>query len=365
MRKFLILSTLAASLTYPVFADEKADIEAFKKAYAAYNEALKKPNNALLYNSAKTAYELGSKVFGDQHKNTANLAFNYAKAANDIGNKKEEAQKALEVTEKIYLDVYGKDAPEFIDLYLEKASSAISLFQNRSTGRHYYKKALDLTRKHFEENSLNEGIILKEIGNILLYQARTKDALKHLRKAKTILELHGNQGLVQLAHTNMSLGKFYLADRKYKKATKAFNASLDVYTKHAPSAPITLSNHAFLIQSYEKQGLSDKATYHCRAIGEANPKEPDQDYLPIYRANPSYPRTAANAGSEGYVILELTVDENGFVKNPKVFDSTGSKSFHKASLDAAKKFRYAPRFENGQAVATEGVKYHFSFELAN
>ena len=364
MRYFLITSALALSLTAPTYADKKDDMNAFKAAYAAYNEAIKTSNNTVRYHTAKAAYEAGLKAFGDKHKNTANLALNYAQAANDA-YEKDEAEKALRLTEKLYKEIYGEDGPELIDVYLERAKASTNVFKDQRKGRRYYNKALKLTLKHFEEDSLAEGIIRKEIGNILLYEARTENALKHLKKAKAIFEKHGKDALNDLALTNFSIGKFYLADKKYSKATDFLNASLDVYEEYAPSSQITLINHAFLIEAYEERGMSDQATQHCRAIGAAKPINADQDYMPVYKTQPRYPISAARSGSEGYTIVELTVDNNGFVQNPKVIESEGSKSFHKASLDAAKKFRYAPRFENGKAVATGGVKYRFSFDLAD
>ncbi len=364
MHRFLIISALAVSVALPAIADKKDDIKAFKEAYAAYNEALKTANNTFQYSTAKAAYEAGLKAFGDKHKNTANLALNYAKAANNT-NKKTEAKKVLTVTEELYTNIYGQDAPELIDVYLAKAEASINVFNDQRKGRRYYKKALDLTLKHYEKDSYIEGVIRREIGDILLYEARSENAVKHLKKAKVILEQHGENALGQLASTNFSLGKFYLADKKYKNAIEHFNQSLDVYEEHAPEAQITLTNHAFLIRAYEELGLSKLATQHCRAIGKATPSQDDRDYLPVYRAHPAYPRREASLGREGYAIVELTVDENGFVQKPSVVEYDGSADFGKAAIEAAKKFRYAPRFENGQAVATDGVLYRFSFELAN
>ena len=37
--------------------------------------------------------------------------------------------------------------------------------------------------------------------------------------------------------------------------------------------------------------------------------------------------------------------------------------FDKAAIDAVKRFRYAPRFVDGEAVATEDVKTRISFAL--
>jgi len=362
MFRFFLAVILSLTISTQIFAGKKEDIAAFKKAYTDYQAALAGNNNTALYFAAKKAYEIGLKAFGDTHTNTANLALNYAQAANGAG-KKDDAQKAINTAEKLYKSIYGEDSREMVDIYIEKAKANLEVFEDRRAGKRYYNKALKLAQKHYEKDSLLEGVIRSEIGEILLYDAQAKEAISHFRKAAKILEQHGEVAKTYLARTNFSTGKYYLADKKHKKATKALNASLSVYEELAPSAQVTLANHAILIRAYEEQGLSEKATEHCRAIGAASPQDPNQDYKPVYFSNPIYPRSAQSAGSEGYTIVELTVDADGFVKNPKIIESKGTTAFHKASIEAAKKFRYAPRFENGEAVATDGVKYRFSFKL--
>ncbi len=65
------------------------------------------------------------------------------------------------------------------------------------------------------------------------------------------------------------------------------------------------------------------------------------------------------------MIVELTVDSGGFVKDPQIIENKGVAAFKKTSLEAAEKFRYAPRYENGQPVDTTGVRYKFSYNIAN
>ena len=83
----------------------------------------------------------------------------------------------------------------------------------------------------------------------------------------------------------------------------------------------------------------------------------------MFQIQPAYPESARIAGREGYAVVELTIDENGFVTNPIVTKSKGGKAFERAALKAAEQFRYAPQFVNGDAVQTEGIKYRFSFDL--
>ena len=55
----------------------------------------------------------------------------------------------------------------------------------------------------------------------------------------------------------------------------------------------------------------------------------------------------------------------GFVRNPKVVASEGGPNFEAAALEAVEKFRYAPRFVDGEAVAVPAVLNRVVFEIRN
>ena len=217
---------------------------------------------------------------------------------------------------------------------------------------------------HYSDNARMEGVIRLEMGKVALQEAYSREAFKHLEQAKALLQtVEGDTALAQVAEADFYIGKYQMTKKDYKKAETALLDSLEVYEKHAPNARATMSTHAFLIRVYEEQGLRDQATKHCRAIGAKSPTKPNQDYMPVYRTYPVYPQNAQLSGSEGYAIVELTVNKDGFVSDPKVIDRKGHPGFDKASLDAVTNFRYAPRYENGEAVDTKGVKYRFTYNL--
>lgn len=89
----------------------------------------------------------------------------------------------------------------------------------------------------------------------------------------------------------------------------------------------------------------------------------DGEYLPIVKVAPTYPRRAAQKGIEGYVVVEFTVSKLGTVINPRVIESDPANIFDRAALNAAKKFKYKPKIENGKAVEVAGVRNIIRFEL--
>jgi bla regulator protein BlaR1 len=87
-----------------------------------------------------------------------------------------------------------------------------------------------------------------------------------------------------------------------------------------------------------------------------------EEFLPIVKVAPIYPAEAVAQRLEGYVIVEFTVTTTGSVKDLDVVESS-SPVFERAALDAARKFKYEPRLENGRPVEVPGVRNKITFVL--
>ena len=88
------------------------------------------------------------------------------------------------------------------------------------------------------------------------------------------------------------------------------------------------------------------------------------DYLPIVKVAPIYPQRALSRGVEGFCVVQYTVTKNGTIRDPFVIeDQCSSSLFHRASIQAALKFKYKPRVVDGQAIEVPGVRNKFTFEI--
>ncbi|MFC1696026.1 energy transducer TonB [Pseudomonadota bacterium] len=88
------------------------------------------------------------------------------------------------------------------------------------------------------------------------------------------------------------------------------------------------------------------------------------DYLPIVKVAPIYPQRALSRSIEGYCVVQYVVTRNGTIRDPFVVeDQCTSSLFHRASIQAALKFKYKPRVMDGQAVEVPGVQNKFTFEI--
>lgn len=88
------------------------------------------------------------------------------------------------------------------------------------------------------------------------------------------------------------------------------------------------------------------------------------DYLPIVKVAPIYPNRALTRGIEGFCVVQYTVTSLGTTKDPVVVESQCTSSlFHRASVNAALKFKYKPRILDGEAVEVPGVQNKFTYEI--
>ncbi len=62
--------------------------------------------------------------------------------------------------------------------------------------------------------------------------------------------------------------------------------------------------------------------------------------------------------------MQYVVTRQGTIREPFVIeDQCTSSLFHRASLQAALKFKYKPRVIDGQAVEVPGVQNKFTYEI--
>lgn len=74
------------------------------------------------------------------------------------------------------------------------------------------------------------------------------------------------------------------------------------------------------------------------------------DAVPIERKPPRYPRDAANAWTEGWVLVSFAIDLDGRPMDVEILDSSIKGFFDRSSLSAVKKWTYRPAMLNGRPV---------------
>ncbi|WP_051275429.1 energy transducer TonB [Aestuariibacter salexigens] len=145
--------------------------------------------------------------------------------------------------------------------------------------------------------------------------------------------------------------------RKQRKPTRP-------ETQDAPPAPPT--------PQASEQNMSD-ATLNVSAptvdtsisvdVGAIGVGQGDGEYLPIVKVAPTYPIKASMAGTEGNCLVEYTVTETGATKDVTTVPGECPQVFVRASVEAARKFKYKPRVIDGEAIEVPNVRNLFKFTL--
>ena len=78
--------------------------------------------------------------------------------------------------------------------------------------------------------------------------------------------------------------------------------------------------------------------------------------------NPIYPQSARARGIEGYVILEITINDRGALTDVKVLSSKPEGIFDQVAIDAVRRWTFKPAVSGGKSFETK-IKQKVNFEL--
>ena len=356
----LAVTLFALVLTQGAAAQQAAPEGAFNQTWLAYVEARDTGDKVRTLETARAVLETARATFADDDERLPLLMSNYGTALRenrDYDAAREVLGEALELGESIH----GKDSEKLIPVLMAYADS-LAWAGRPLRQEERYKQALKIAKKHYGETSTEYAEVAFRAGVRVMELSKSTNAEGYFRDAYDIYaELKGpNSREAGLAA--FYRGKVHYGRGHFKNATRYFN---DALLALEGDAEYEMFIRASLVQAYENRGMSEEATEHCLAIGAATPLTPDQDYQPLFRAVPHYPRDMLASGREGHVDVEFEVDEQGFVRDPVVIARDGGMSFEKEALKAVEAFRYAPRFENGEPVAVDGVKTRITFQISS
>ncbi|MEO2267380.1 TonB family protein [Pseudoalteromonas sp. YIC-656] len=322
----------------------------FNSAYQQYLDAVESGSNVEEF--AKQAYQLGSKKFGASSESTANLAINYANVLKVSSEEEMIAKKSLYKLAIANLQqVYGEDDISIIDPLLGVADST----NNFSEAKDATERAIQIAKKQGEQQLAAE--VYLSSAEILLKQFNNKKRNtieEYLLAAEDYFGQNQVENSINNVKVNMYLGVYESRFGDTSNAISRLNQVVKVFDDNLEfDHPIELKAHSLLVNLYEGQGLSDEATKHCVAIAKMRPWTQDIEQQPLYQVHPKVSIDIAKNGRDSAVTVELTIDKSGFVSDTEVIAAKGDRGFERATVEAVKKWRYAPKFENGEAVVAK------------
>lgn len=368
MHIFLRLSVVSVFVSQMANAvPTDTDTAGFSLAYQDYNQAVQANNQADIITYARQAYELGAVKFGVDSIDSAKLAMNWANAIveqsklNNNGRvvQDESVIKAQQLFESA-LTVYRQKLPEndiaFVDPLVGLA---------QTTADDAYAKKVLFEAIEIAQEADNEFTIA-EVKTLAFYRLTGTDFYTRAvrRFAFDAYDIYVNKlpdNAIKRVNATYLYGVLNEAMGKHTKAVDALVEVIKQYQALPYSHPHELRAHALLVDIYQKRGQDDQATEHCIAIGKMTPWNEQQEQTPLFRTPPNYPKSYAKRGKSGWVKLQFTVDEQGFVQSPQVLDSKGGSQFEKESVEALTQWRYAPKFVDGKPTkGTSTVRLDFT-----
>jgi TonB family protein len=332
--------------------------EKFKSAFAAYQQHIAANDTKQALASAKVAYQRGSKLFGKTSVNTANLANNYAALLNDTGDFKK-ARKTLKGQLQILEQRYGSSATQLVPMLIElgRANFDAKLPQI-SLG--YFQRAASLAENHDDPTYAAKRNF--EIATTILKLGYYPGSEPFMRRAHEIYSEHVEAGDFRLGLASYHMAMWALTKQENEQAIEYLNGSLTTFTTNdGKMGDLERTVRYRLVETYEAIGLRDAATEHCVALGAA--QEWSLPPAPVFGTKAKYPQAAIDKKLSGEVRLAFTIDESGYVTNATVAESSDA-VFDESALEMIAQNRFAPRFENGEPVATTGVQITAIFDIS-
>jgi len=111
---------------------------------------------------------------------------------------------------------------------------------------------------------------------------------------------------------------------------------------------------------YSERGLA-----HRERDRDAGHTATPEDAQPLVRTEPPYPRSAAERGHQGFVIVEFDITADGEVVNPDVLVSVPGGVFDGVVVGTVLSWEYAPTGEGGEELVRENIGSSFTFQLFN
>lgn len=332
----------------------------YQAAYQSYLQHAEQQNFEAALPHAQDAYLLGRSIVGADTEDFANLTYNYGLSLLETGAA-HRAYPILQSALQQYESLFGKHAFKLAPLLAHLATAA-AMSGEADLARSHFDRGIAILRELHGEESLPVATLSLHAGIALTESADFAQARRYLHSSYAI-----HRDRVGTADRNAALASFYLGQTwlaedewaaaipHLKAALKGFELSAEADRQYA------LDTHVSLVVAYENLGRSDAATEHCLAVGKSLPEVYASGFRPLFEPVPEYPAEALSSSSQATITVEFQVDERGFVRNLEAIDVQGDNIFVEPALDAASRFRFAPRFVDGRPVAAEHVQARLSF----
>lgn len=367
----LILSTLF--FTTPLLADQVDYETDFKNLYANFSELYTNSEEIdPIIDAGEELYELAQKQYGKSSKNTAVVTYNLATLYDEKGQTRNNAdeRKAVILYGEYFeiLTQMGTTIDEsYLEAYIEYTEAKLNT--DKTSSKIYAVEQLEEVVNNAQVEPIMKAESLHILALLYYRAGATEKALEKIDQSVEIFENEKGQNYIEIGEALFWKAKTELFHKDKYSARTNFTRVTEIYENNQLNGhEIKLSSHRYLIQIYQEARQYKKSTEHCVAIAMQRNNSFDIFEEPLYREPVKLPGHRSNAGplqnnvDKERVLVEFGIDEEGRTKKVKILETT-DKRFNKNTIEAIKKFRYAPRVIDGKILETDGVQYEITFNI--
>ncbi len=363
--RFVFILILAILISPPPAFAQNDQVEEFNAAYKTYSELIDQGRHKDAIPHAEKALALAEDLLTDDPAQIAMMTYLLAEVqfrGFAVGQSIDTAGLALER----YRGVFGQKNIRVAEPLFLTADALHRLGGKDDVRRaeRLLEEALRLYEDHFGEESprVSEPLRRLAYNAVVARDGRAAEGLS--RRAVRLTEDAGPEFLYDYVASLYQHGRVALARRFPSKAIdRLLKARSVLMASEMADSPFRLGIEVQLIEAYERAGKSEEATEHVRYLARIDPDKETSEPIPLFRIVPDYPFSARQMGREGKVIVSFTIDTEGRVQDAKILEAQPGRIFDSAALEAINRFRYKPRIENGEFVATPDQKIRLVWEL--
>jgi TonB family protein len=139
--------------------------------------------------------------------------------------------------------------------------------------------------------------------------------------------------------------------------------TFDAPPEAAPPKVVETRSEELQDQQSEVAGTQEKKEETANGNQANNTPQPT---TPYYKIKPKYPKAALIAGTEGWVLLEIDVNENGEVENVRVIDGEQRNMFQSEARRAVEQWKYRPFMDrDGKPMRKADHQVRVDFKLTD
>lgn len=357
--RITLLCLFLIPLFYFSFVQASEDIQAqFDVEMNTYHSNLEHKKWFEAAEAVTRAYELGNQLYKNDLAKLAELTLLTGIARNKAHLN--QVEPFLNAARAYYEKVSGAER-QLVQVYVELAKYRRSLSPKRN------KETLELLDNAITV-SKNDPLMRAEVEHEKGEMLRSYDLHSasvghtHFKNAyKLLLEVNAQKTHL-FAKTAYRLGKIEASRYKLARAESYYLESLASYqslTQDDELEAQTTTVRMMLVRLYEAQRESEKSTPYLLEIGRYMTRfskpNPTIVYRSVFRA-PRYQHRALDVGEFEFLV---DIDEEGYVRNPRLLRSRGDDRHDIKVIGALKKYRYAPVFKDGMPQYSKDIKVMF------